>query len=87
MDFKKLINRYIYRNNGIKKEINRNNLGENKIIQFKPKQLDSKKIDNNMILEIEKKIYKFVFQTFFSRFFCLHLGHFDTKVVSRELIL
>lgn len=55
MDFKKLINRYIYKNNGIKKEINRNNLGENKIIQFKPKQLDSKKIDNNMILEKEKK--------------------------------
>ena len=32
MDFQNLINRYIYRNNGIQQKINRNDLGENKII-------------------------------------------------------
>ena len=32
MDFRKLINRYIYRNNGIQQNINSNNLGKNKII-------------------------------------------------------
>lgn len=57
MDFQNLINRYIYRNNGIQQKINRNNLGENKIIINKHTKKIVNQMNNaeNIIIEKEKK--------------------------------